>query len=339
MTSPRGGVTFSPRNGIMNRVDPVEVGFEGYLQAINVFLSNGGKSSRRDGFGLIHATGGRDIWNNGSHCLFVSGDGWLTEMSQDRSTITPVRDVGTRRMAYADVMGMAHYSNGVLHGVIDASGDHLLSGYGTYELSAPFSIKEDQSAYDPMPPGTILEYHAGILYAYSPDDECIWFSRRNNPRKCNKEDDFIRLASVTMIAAVGGGVYFGGSFGVYWMAGNNPAAESVPVVTKVADEAPLEGSMLKLDGSLFGNKGWPGVIATWESSAGKNIGGPDGQVFKATEKSVGYPVGERASSILLRSGGQNFLLGVMQKPGDNDHNFRATDYASAEIRRNGIIIT
>ena len=198
-------------------------------------------------------------------------------------------------------------------------------------------MADDRDAYDPMPPGIVLEYHAGILYSYSEVDECIYFSRRNDPRKCNKEDDFIRFSGVTMIAGVKGGVYFGGDFGVYFMAGNNPVLSSS--VNKVDDAPPIKGTMLKADGKAFGSKGWPGQVAIWESSAGKVIGPADGQVYRMTEPEVGYPVGEKGSSIILKNGGQDYLASITSNPSGNSQNFQATDYASAEIRRNGILIS
>lgn len=319
----------------IDTVSPIESLDPDWLrEAINVDLLRDGKLSRRQGFTLVCPDIQHSLWSDGSTCLGV-GNGQLRQLNDNYST-TALLAVADLPMVFAACdNGNIHFSNNRLHGVYDGTTARILERAGTYDRSS-YQIDQAEEAvyYDGPPPGYLLEWAFGRLWVVDVDG--VWHSQGFEPEKFDRENDYIAWTNVTMFKAVPSGFFIGTTKAVHFLPGGNPKGW-VAGIRKVSDSGAILGTALVCDSDSFELQGISGQVCVWESNkGGKMLGTESGQAITLNKKAV-YPVSDKGAMILRETNGQNHLVSTFPQGGESG-NFRAADYAVAEVRRNGIII-
>lgn len=345
MRPPKGVKVEGLKDGLVNKRQTEEIGLEGATHAVNVDFTDLLKWRRRRGVSLRVSDPGHSLWSTPDHSrgFYVSTqDGMLRQVLPDLSTMD-ILGVPDLRMAFANIgLGEQSYvafSNGQTIGTIDQSGQVTVwDRTGRYDRSVIFlDVSEDEEHFDTLPPGILLAFFGGRLWCYSKLEGGIFYSENWRPHLCNRRDNFLRLPDVTMIAAVDDGFYVSTSERVLYKSSLDPTDAS-PLI-QVSDAPAIFGSAIETDGAVIGSSGFDGKVVIWESAKGKMIGARGGRVYAATKKRFANPVGERCAALMIENRGILKHLGIMENPSGNDNAFQAHDYATAEIRRNGIVIT
>lgn len=224
----------------------------------------------------------------------------------------------------SDNRHMYRYQSGVLTELARA---------GTYDFNQT-SLEDSEEFYDSPPPGKILTWMFGRLWVVT--DDFICYSRGYRPDQVNLYKDIIELPGVTMLRPATNGYYIGTEDAVYYIAGGNPKAPSL--TTTVSSSGCIFGTAKTLPYKLFGDGSRSGECVVWESKHGKMLGSPDGNVTALTVDHVVYNDAQSGASFLRELNGDIHHISTLSNQNPDGQNFRATDIATAEVRRNGIII-
>lgn len=208
-----------------------------------------------------------------------------------------------------------------------------LARAGTYDFNQT-SLEDDEQFYDSPPPGKILTWMFGRLWVVT--DDYICYSRSYRPDQVNIFNDIIELPGVTMLRPATNGYYIGTEDVVYYISGGNPKVPSL--TTTVSSSGCIFGTAKTLPYKLFGDGSKTGECVVWESKHGKMLGSPDGAVTALTIDHVVYNNAQSGASFLRELNGDIHHISTLSNQDPSGQNFRATDIATAEIRRNGIII-
>lgn len=306
-------------------------------EAVNVDLTDTGGVERRQGFSLLTANIQHSLWvsPSGTTCLGY-GDGQLRSLATDLVTTSDLLAVADKPLAFCECSnGVIYFSNGQIVGKYDGTTAAEIAKAGTYERSS-YKIDQSEEAvyYDGPPAGFILEWAFGRLWVVDADG--VWHSQGFEPEKFDRENDYIAWPDVTMFKAVDGGFYLGTAESVQFLPGGNPKGWASGR-RQVSNSGAVLGTAILAKQEAGRTSSAPGCM--WESVTGaKLFGSPDGQVAELSADTVSWPTGSRGASIILDRLGRTQHVTVFPQDEERDNNFRTSDFAVAEIRRNGVII-
>ena len=333
--------TFGKFRGLDNKNQPENLTsltkHEAWLtQAENVDITAKYTVARRNGFTLKVGGDFHSLWTNASGTLSLAvKDRSLVRISPDLA-MKELLAMSHRMVSYADTGAGVYLTDNNVMVRSDGVTAVELANAGTYNWPTKTSIDndEDHDFYSSPPPGKLVVWAFGRLWVVT--DEAIYYSRPYEPNLFDLLNDYCQLEKVTMLVAVDDGFYIGTDSQVMFYASGNPnEPASMRVVSNVGA---ISRAVVEADARDFGLKEATGRAVVWESVNGKCLGLNSGQMLELTESHVSYGVGEIGAMLLREQNGQRHVLSTMANSGEVS-NMRASDRATAEIRRGGVIIT
>ena len=188
---------------------------------------------------------------------------------------------------------------------------------------------------DKMPAGHMLAFHQNRLYVAV--DNVIYYSEAYNYGLTDLTKNFIMLPSrVTLMAPEPQGIFVSAKDDkTYYIAGSDP--DQFSMVIK-ADYPAIENTQARVDQDMLG-EGVGGEAWVWASKKGICSGIIGGSFRNLTKGKYAIPTGAIGSAIFRQKDGISQYLGIIHSDDNERNNLYTSDIATAEIRRNGVIIT
>jgi hypothetical protein len=187
-----------------------------------------------------------------------------------------------------------------------------------------------------MPPGHIVRYFKGHMWVAI--DDVLVFSQPLRYGLYDPRHDYFRFPSkITIVQRVEDGVYVVADQ-TYFLAGNDPKQMQQRVVYS---EGAVEETGLNVPPTMIKEDQFdtiPDYLAFWYSVKGAVLGLPGGQVQTITEDRMDIPEFGYGASLLRNERGIRQLVTSLSNRG-NASGFGASDHATAEVRRNGVLIS
>lgn len=290
----------SGSTGLNNIVDPVRLeynpktGMAELAEAVNVYIDDTGRVSRRPGQSLLSAVNSHSLFCDKGDCFVVQereADAALYQVGTDYS-LAGVRSSLTKgaRVAFKQVGAKTYYLNGYQNGVIE-NGISAAWPVNTAHVGA-----DTVRAFYPAPLGTHLELFQSCMWVAK--DNVIWVSEPNAYGKFDMARRFFQFGSnVRMIKAVLGGVWVSdGEKTAFIAAGDKfDAMQYLKKSSFPAHEWSENIELVDLSQTDFQI---PGLSAVWSCDAGLCIGTADGQLLVTTEKKLLYPAGANGATVV-----------------------------------------
>jgi len=186
-----------------------------------------------------------------------------------------------------------------------------------------------------MPAGHMLAFHQNRLYVAV--DNVIYFSEAYNYGITDLTKNFIMLPSrVTLMAPEPQGIFVSAKDDkTYYISGSDP--DQFAMVEK-ANYPAIENTQARIDQDMLG-EGVGGEAWVWASKKGICSGIIGGSFRNLTKGKYAIPTGAIGSAIFRQKDGISQYLGIIHSDDNERNNLYTSDIATAEIRRNGVIIT
>lgn len=188
---------------------------------------------------------------------------------------------------------------------------------------------------DKMPAGHMMCFHQNRLYVAV--DNVIYYSEAYNYGITDLTKNFIMLPSrITLMAPEPQGIFVSAKDDkTYYMSGGDP--DQFAMVEK-ADYPAIENTAARVDQDMLG-EGVGGEAWVWASKKGICSGIIGGSFRNLTKGKYAIPTGAIGSAIFRQKDGVSQYLGIIHSDDNERNNLYTSDIATAEIRRNGVIIT
>lgn len=228
----------------------------------------------------------------------------------------------------ADVAGVIVYLS-------KQNGDILYrhSVYSVGTTSVQLSIAADDGAqsadflFDVMPPTGILEYYNGMIYGAA--DGVIWHTNALAYGQCARRSNFIMVDSpVTLLKASSDGLFVGTGSRVEFLLGSGPKEFQRRAVTPF-------GAIPGTGMALPKTESEPHVVG-WFSERGFVKGHSGGRVEIGEKERVMLGMYTSGAAFYREQHGVRQVVATMI--GGTRAAMTSTDYAEAEVRRNGVLL-
>lgn len=205
---------------------------------------------------------------------------------------------------------------------------------GTSVAELPFATvgrRLSTMFYEPMPAGTIVRHYNGRLFVAT--DSVLWYSAALRYGQHEPDFSFLQFPAEITVVEPGSDGLFVVADQTYFLQGVDPAQFKLLTVyqyggiPRTGTQIPASILELELGGS----------VPYWYADTGAVVGLPGGRVLSLMEGKVALPAYESGATLLREYDGLRQLITSLAQPGEVS-SFGATDYASAEIRRNGIVL-
>ena len=185
----------------------------------------------------------------------------------------------------------------------------------------------------PMPAGQVMFYYKGRLWVAQ--GNVLWFSEPLRYGLTKLSSNFIMFPErITIGQPVLDGIYIV-SDRTYFLAGTNPKQMQQVVVSP--DRA-VEGTGMLLKPDVFNVEDVVEDTAYWFGTRGAMLGLPGGRVTGLMEDRVAVPDYQKGATLYRADGGIQQMITAVSNPGEVN-SLRLGDTASAEVIRNGILIS
>lgn len=185
-----------------------------------------------------------------------------------------------------------------------------------------------------MPAGAHLEEWGGRLFIAV--NNVLYYSMPYQYGMTNLYTNYIMMPErITMVQAVGNTLFISAGK-TYALQGQNPQESSM---REVADYPAIEGTNVKVDQRVFGAEGQAGMVAMWMSEAGLCAGLEGGAFRNITETKYVPRTGDLGNALFRQQDGKNQYIGVVRPDDGEISRVYTSDVATAEIYRNGVLIT
>jgi len=287
---------FKKTSGLKTIVDPSRIqydpdlGLEFLAAAKNIDIDDSGRISRRRGFtSTLRVEAIRCLFSEGGITLAVSGSK-LCLLKEDlswtvlRSDLTP-----GARMGYVRVKDRVYYCNGHQKGYVENGENH---DWVRGEYVGPATAKVFQ---DP-PLGHLLEVGMGRLFIGSEDT--LWWSRRFDYSSFDLARDFLFFEEgLRMVGAVDGGLFVSTDREIIFLQGDD--AEDFRYIS-IANYPAVEGTMVRVDGSLVGDGSIEGRVLLFATVEGICLAGSGGRFLNLTKDRIILPTARYGSGLIYK---------------------------------------
>lgn len=221
----------------------------------------------------------------------------------------------------------------------NTDGDTLFLAESTTDSSVTITHPPQGAAVrtqflDAMPAGNIIAYHKGrTLVARG---NFIVFSEPHSLLTRLTQNFVMFPSTVNMIAPVEDGIFISCEGGkTYHVFGTDPMQWAM---TEKADYAAIKGTAVLVNPELlpgeFQEEGW-----VWLSEKGICIGAAGGSFQNITSTKYGVKPSTIGTAMLMQRDGHNRYVSTLHPSDGEVNNIHFSDVATAEVRRNGVIIT
>ena len=329
-------------DGLKNTVQRERMGPRDLVRATNIDLDDEGQAHRRRGFTQKISGDCHSLFTTTQGAVLGVVDGALSVIRPDYSTGTLRRGVAGP-LAFAQVGTNVYFSGRVDRGVVDLAA--LTTGPWGSSTDLWLSPVVNPTATLPAiagrllkapPSATVLCYYNGRIYlAQGP---VLWATELFSYHFVDATAGHKMFeADITMIGAVGDGIYVGTDEGLWFLDGPNYATMKR---RSVMDSPVIRGSMVTIPAEL-GNPPQvpPGsdtpmqVALMFMTSTGACVASSSGQAVNITESKFFFPAAQSAPAMFRRQDGQNQYVAALQPGGTPQSNAAIGDFVDATIIR------
>lgn len=325
--------------GVKNTVTPERLMLGELEAAVNVDIDDAGQVHRRRGQTLVSAGDFHSLYKTGATCYGVK-NGTLGIIRPDY-TFSSIVATGADTLSYVMVADILYYSSlstagKVVAGVAQAWGE--LDGAGQWV--SPVIVPTDTlgavvGEYHHSPPrGQLITYYKGRIYIAN--DRTIWATMLYLYDRVDRSRNFVQLEhEITMLEAVGDGLYVGTTGGLYFLQGTLSDGLKLDHI----DSAPVaRGSAVWIPSTNIRPQIREDVIPEGEAivfmtEAGICAGFDGGSVYNLTRSRVVFPGVANAAALYREQDGVSSFVAVVDSGGDPSNKARIGDFVDAEIRR------
>ena len=352
---PPSSVVFDKFDGLKNTLQPERLGPRDLVRARNVTLDDSGQLSRRRGFTKRVSGNAHSLFTTvtGSPTLAVL-NGSLGVLNPDysftamRSGIGSDPSTGAAPLSYAQVGPSVYYSGPTDSGIVDlnvrtvgpwgSATDLFLSPVVNPTATLPAIAGK---LLGKPPNATALAYFNGRIYLA--EGRVLWWTELFLYNYVNKTKTFAMFeADITMIGAVGDGIYVGTTEGL-WFLSPKQVKFGEPMEmgrVRVMDSPVIPGSMVMIPNELA-NPPQTGLDAdtplqvslSFMTTNGFCVAQDGGQTLNLTEGKFFFPAAQSAAAMFRRQDGMNQYITSMQSGGDPQNNAAIGDYIDVTIIR------
>lgn len=325
--------------GVRNTVTPERL-LAGELEAaINVDIDDAGQVHRRRGQTLKLAGDCHSLYRSGATCYVVK-DGVLGTL-QPNYTFTAITTTGTQPLSYTTVDNVVYYSSLTASGKI-VNGTALPWGQagGSGEWISPVILPTDTlgavaGEYHHAPPqAQLITYYKGRIYLAN--DKTVWATMLYLYDQVDRSRNFVQLEhEITMLEAVGDGLYVGTAGGLYFLQGTLSEGlkldhiDSAPVARGAGVWVPSTNIRPQIREDVIPE----GEAIVFMTENGICAGFDGGSVYNLTRSRVVFPGVSSAAALYREQDGVSSFVAVVDSGGDPSNKARIGDYVDAEIRR------
>lgn len=331
----KSNIRISQFLGLNNRLAPEKLTNSSentsYCRAAeNVDFTRSGGFIRRQGITNIMTGDFHSLWSNGI-LTFCVRNNELGLLDGDLN-FSKLIDASQRKFTYADT-GAGIYLSDNQNAYRYITSLETLTRAGNYEFER--IIEKPEEYYDSPLPGYHYSWCFGRLFIVR--DDGVFYSRPFMPDRFDLEKDFWQINNVVSIDAVDSGIFVAATNGIIFLPGGNPS--DINQVRNVFDGRVVKNTSVRVNSADVLSFELSGVAIIWETDKGKVLGLSDGSVRLLTQNNYAYHAGQDGAAYLKIWNGEIHHISSLETPRTENSMARTTDFASAEIRRNGIIIT
>lgn len=347
MTAPTpptdGAVALQQFKGLNNVVAPERLEPGELQRAINVDIDDTGHVRRRRGATRLSPEAHHSLFEAADGTLYVVKDGVLSRLLPNNATVSLGVAVGSRPVAYVQVGQHIFFSSGAMSGVIYPDDQVGPWGASTGQnvwvspVVRPTETLPDTRGklLGPPPMATLLEYFNGRIYLAN--DSTLWATELYLYHYVDKTRNFQQYeAPLTMMGAVGNGIYVGTETAVYFLSGSFTEMRRETVLRVGA----IRGSMVRVPAEAASppqlrengiSQTRPAIV--FATPDGLCLGLDGGQCYNLTEQRMVFPDTERVTAMYRQQDGMGQYVAVSSTGGSPVSSARIGDFVDAEIRR------
>lgn len=333
-------IVLSQLNGLRNTVSEERLALGDLSAAVNIDIDEAGQGRRRRGYALRLAGNFHSARTIAGITLAVR-DGMLGVVNPDFSFVD-LGEVGPAPLAYTNVGKTIYFASDAAAGKIE---DGTILPWGTPDgngqwLSPVAQPRETLGAISGKrltapPTATEIEHYKGRIYLAS--EKVLWATELYLYDHVDRNRNFVQFPDdITMVRAVGDGIYVGTSAQLLFLQGTLSAGLRQTIIM---DTPVIRGSSVTVPYSKAhpqARTGQPipeGEGPMFMTVNGICLGLDGGQVYNLTQDRVVFPPGGSAAALCRVDQGATNYLAVVDSAGGTSTNARIGDYVDAEIVR------
>lgn len=326
-------------SGVRNTVSAERLAVGELETAINVDIDDAGQARRRRGYAR-RATGNYHSLRKIAGQHLIVKDGMLGTLAFDFS-FSPLVQVGPQTVRYVAVGDTIYFASEVVNGKL-MQGNVVPWGAQNGEgrwISPVVRPTETLGAISGRmlvapPMATALEVYKGRIYLAA--GRILWATELYAYDLVDSTKNFIQFEDdITLIAAVGDGLYVGTRSALYFLQGTFTKGMQM---TTVMEAGVVADSLVTVPYSKAVPQARSGPVPEgygpmFMTSAGIVVGLDNGTVYNLTQDHVVFPDAVSAAALYREDQGANAYVAVANSGGGPNSNARIGDYVDADIVR------
>lgn len=335
-------VTLQQFKGLNNvvaaeRLEPGEL-----QRAVNIDIDDTGHVRRRRGATRLVTGEFHSLFEAADHTLYVVRDGELSRLLPNNDTVSLGVAIGSP-VAYVQVAQQIFFSAGIRSGVIYP--DDTVGPWGAANgqnvwispVIRPTETLPDSRGklLGPPPPANHLAYFNGRIYLAA--GSTLWATELYLYHYVDKTRNFQQYeAPITMVEAVGNGLFVGTETAVYFLSGSLGEMRRETVLRVGA----IPGSVVRIPAEAASppqlrengiSQTRPSIL--FMTPDGLCLGLDSGQCYNLTESRMVFPEMESVAAMYRQQDGIGQYVAVSSTGGSPVSSARIGDFVDAEIRR------
>lgn len=346
MTAPGGSdsVVIGEFTGLNNTVAEERLKPGELAVAKNIDIDDRGHVRRRRGRTLLLSGAFHSLWTAQDGRVFVVWNGTLCRLTPSNGLVQLAATVGDASVVYVQVGDGVYFSSTMQSGVIDLRDG--VTAWGTpgdqpvwvSPVARPtVTLPDTRGKWVGSPPAAqaLAHYNGRIYLAH---DRTLWATELYQYHRVDRTRTFLMFeAPITVLGAVGNGLYVGTETAVYFLQGARFAEFRRETVLRVGAVA---GSMVEVPAEAVSppqlrengiSQTRPAVV--FLTADGLCAGLDSGQCYNLTESQMVFPEAQHAAAMYRQQDGIGQYIAVTSTDGPPASNARFGDYVDAEIRR------
>ena len=345
--APPDSIVFSGFTGLKNTIDATRLTAKELERAVNIDLDDTGQPHRRRGRTRVSPGAFHSLFTSDNGKLFGVKNQQLGVINPDYSFLPLMSGIGAQpplvQLAYAQVGDSIYFSSPNECGIISESAKTVGRWVPTTDIWLSPVINPTKGLpaiagrlLGAPPLATYLAYWTGRIYLAQ--DNLLWATELYLYNMIDKTKNFFQFeAPITMVGAVGDGLYVGTQEGCWFLSGSS--LKELKRV-RVLDSPVIPGSMVTMPSEVanppqvdLGQDTPVSLGLLFMTTNGYCAGQNSGQCFNLTESKFIFPEAVSARALYRVQDGVHQYVAVLDSGGAPTSSAAIGDYADAELIR------
>lgn len=346
--TPSDTVSFQRFVGLKNVVGEERLTPQEFSSAINIDLDDAGQVRRRRGQTLVASGNWHSLYSTNAGTVLGVRNQSLGIVGTDYTFRALIANIGANpatgfQLQYEQVGTNVYYTSPFDSGIYSET-TQTIGPWGSETdlwlspvVNPTANIGQIRGRLLGKPPNAAyMTYWNGRIYLAQ--GSLVWATELYNYNYVDKTRGFYQFdADITMIGAVGDGVYVGTAEGLWFLSGTH--AEGLKRV-RVMDSAVIPGSRIYMPAELanppqidLGSDTPLSLAILFMTVNGYCAGQNSGQAYNLTESKFIFPAAVRAYPFYRKQDGMHHYVAALDSGGTPTSNARFGDYVDAELVR------